>query len=200
MSYKKLIAMGIGTAIMALLVSGATVPPLQQLTCPDALPSSFCTTLNADLNALRSGVNAVSTTQAPDLLPKAGGTATGQIKINQAGVLIGSTTSGISAGLNALSHVTVDAGLIHMRVVGTDMRTEFTLPGNQNFVIASTVDGGLDGGNPANLMVYGGTSIYGLASYTTNADALDAGLAAGTLYRCGGVGAGISTVCVVYTP
>lgn len=145
-------------------VQAAPAAPLYQVGCPSAdggdigVPTWLCTQLTYiknNENALRTSVNTVDSTQASSSLPIAGGTATGPIKINNSGAIIGTSVAGITTAVNGMIIQTADAGVIHVKTVGNDIRLAHQLAGIQMFRVTNDSDGGVDSGNYTHLEVAG---------------------------------------------
>jgi hypothetical protein len=169
---KKLGRLAFCTSIMAVFCGGwtveiaeevapsvisATLAPLQQCVplADGGFPTpAFCTMYNNNNNAIRAATNTVSAAQAPELCPKTGCIYTGHIRQDNAGVIIGTNTAGITGAANSVIYQTADAGLVQAQINGNDYRVKTNLGGAQYMRIQNSA-GTLDAVHSMNQIVQG---------------------------------------------
>jgi hypothetical protein len=118
-------------------IVAAPVNALYQPACPSGdagVPGWVCTTLTQianNENSLRTGINSVNATQAPTLAPKTGYVSTGAVKFDSAGIVIGTSTSGLAGATGQIHFQTPDAGLVKVGMNGARVDLVSTMPATQ---------------------------------------------------------------------
>lgn len=144
-------------------VIAAPVGNLYQLGCPaDAgVPAWLCTQLVQQNNinsALKASANSVNAVQAPFAFPLSGGQITGATKLNNAGLVIGTNTNGVTGETSKIKIQTADAGIASVGVTGNDLVFRTNLSGAQTMRFQNSTTGGVDAGNYAHAFFEGTVS------------------------------------------